>query len=224
MLDRIEAIKQMLRDGANYQVVATHFGISRERVRQIVQKAGVANLRNPKRRPVVVSAVDSTLGYTASKTDIALARLKELLHYDRFTGIWTWLVDRGPVRAGDIAGTENEEGYIQIRIDRKLYMAHVLAWFYSFEVWPAGEVDHEDRIKSHNWLNNLRPANHIQNLGNSPKRKHNTSGFKGVYRDGNKWRAEIAHIKLGRFNTVEEAGAAYDEASKSRYGRFAIAS
>lgn len=161
---------------------------------------------------------------TYSKTGLSLDRLRWLLHYDRFTGIWTWAVDRGPRRAGDVAGTENSEGYIQIRIDRKLYMAHVLAWFYSFEQWPKNQVDHEDRVRSHNWLNNLRQATPSQNLGNSPKRKHNTSGFKGVYRSGNKWRAEIAHVKLGYFDTPEEASAAYQLAAEARYGVFASSS
>lgn len=183
----------------------------------------MAHLRNPKRKPIVVPLAATIAGGAASKTDITLTRLKELLHYDRFTGIWTWLVDRGPVHAGEVAGTENDDGYIQIRIDRKLYMAHVLAWFYSFEQWPPNEVDHADRVKSHNWLNNLRQATHVQNLGNSGKRPNNTSGFKGVYRDGHRWRAEIAHIKLGRFDTPEEASAVYEEAAKTRYGRFALA-
>lgn len=224
MTNRNETIEAMLGDGATYQTIGAHLGISRERVRQIVEKLGISHLRSPKRKLVVVPVAPSASGRVVSKTDIRLDRLKELLHYDRFTGLWTWLVDRGPVRAGDIAGTENEEGYIQIRIDRKLYMAHVLAWFYSFEQWPKNEVDHEDRTKNHNWLNNLRQATHVQNLGNSGMRPNNTSGFKGVYRDGDRWRAEIAHIKLGRFDTPEEASAAYEEAAKTRYGRFAIAS
>lgn len=227
MEQRNETIRQMLSDGSTYQVVGDRFGISRERVRQIAEKLGVAGLRKSVGKSIRAAALiaPTKRDKTASKTDISIDRLKELLHYDRFTGEWTWLVDRGRgVKAGDPAGGINPDGYVQIRVDYKLYMAHVLAWFYSFGVWPSNMVDHADRVKNHNWLNNLRQATYSQNFGNTEKRKNNTSGFKGVYRDGDRWRAEIAHIKLGRFNTPEEASVAYEEASKTRYGRFAVAS
>lgn len=223
---RNDTIKQMLEAGADYGTIAQHLGVSKERVRQIIDKAGIPNPRKQAARRVASQHrvhVDVLAGVekTASKTDISLERLKELLHYDRFTGVWTWLVDRGPVKAGDVAGTENEEGYIQIRIDRKLYMAHVLAWFYSFGQWPKNMVDHDNRRRAENWLNNLRQATCSQNFGNVPMRKCNTSGFKGVWKRGDKWVAEIAHIKLGTFDTPEQAAQAYAEAAKVRFGQFA---
>lgn len=227
MQDRNTVIHNMILAGATYQAVGVRFGISRERVRQIAEKTGAAPLRKKfklKAKAERLSAVVRA-DKTASKTGLSLSRLRELLDYNRHTGEWTWLVDRnGQVKAGDQAGTLNPDGYVQIRVDRKLYMAHVLAWFYSFGQWPKNQIDHADRTRSHNWLNNLRQATGVQNLGNSEKRKHNTSGFKGVYRDGKKWCAEIAHIKLGRFDTPEAASAAYAEAAKTRYGPFAVAS
>lgn len=35
---------------------------------------------------------------------LAQARLKELMHYNLDTGVFTWLQARGRVKAGDIAG------------------------------------------------------------------------------------------------------------------------
>lgn len=120
-----------------------------------------------------------------------------------------------------LAGSLHAGGYVQIRVDGKLYMAHVLAWFYSFERWPDHQIDHVNRVKSDNRLINLRQATPSQNLANTGKRRANTSGFKGVYRHGSGWRAEIAHFKLGTYSTREAAAAAYEEADRIRNGTFA---
>jgi len=48
-------------------------------------------------------------------------RLKELLHYDPDTGLFTWL---RPGWKGVIAGTHHPSGYIHIRVDNKPYRAH----------------------------------------------------------------------------------------------------
>lgn len=222
--DRHTVIREMISAGATYQAIGVHFGLTRERVRQIANQIGAAPVRNRVRRESVAIRLLTfrEADKTASKTDLSLKRLRELLHYDRYTGIWTWLVDRGGrIKAGDQAGNLNSDGYVQIRIDYKLYMAHVLAWFYSFEQWPKNIVDHENRVRHENWLNNLRQATHEQNFANTGMRKNNTSGFKGVHRSGRKWKAEVAHIKLGTFDTAEEASAAYEKAAKIRYGEFA---
>jgi hypothetical protein len=158
-----------------------------------------------------------------SKTDLALDRLREVLHYDQQTGIFHWIVRRGPRLAGSIAGTVHVDGYAQIRIDGKLYMAHVLAWFYVHERWPNDQLDHKNMVKSDNRISNLRDATISQNLGNTGKRSLNSSGDKGVYFDPRtkKWRAEIAHVKLGRFENKEAAARAYADAARLRFGEFA---
>ena len=72
-------------------------------------------------------------------------RLKEVLHYDPETGIFMWLVaPNGRIRVGMEAGSSHD-GYIGIKVDRILYKAHRLAWFYMTGEWPANDVDHWDR-------------------------------------------------------------------------------
>ena len=63
-------------------------------------------------------------------------RLKELFHYNPTTGIFTWLVNKGNARIGYKAGTKKKDGYIQIRIDRKNFLAHRLAWLYNYGYLP----------------------------------------------------------------------------------------
>jgi hypothetical protein len=212
----------MVSDGKTYSDIGVHFGISRERVRQIAEKIGAASVRRWHRKESAAVRLRTLrdANKTASKTGLTLARLRELLEYDRFTGRWFW---RGAAckRAGTLAGTLHQFGYVQIRVDGKLYMAHVLAWFYSFECWPKNEIDHVNGRPSDNRLNNLRQATPMQNQGNRPASKNNTSGFKGVWKNGNRWVAEVAHVRLGSFNTPEEAAAKVAEASKIRYGEFA---
>ena len=47
------------------------------------------------------------------------SELKALLRYDRDTGIWTWVVSRGCVGGGGMAGTVNKAGYLRIKISRE---------------------------------------------------------------------------------------------------------
>lgn len=56
-----------------------------------------------------------------------------------------------------------------------------------------------------------------------PKMKRsNTSGYLGVSKCGRKWLAEISpnrqKLRLGRFENIEDAARAYDEAAKIHYG------
>lgn len=75
---------------------------------------------------------------------------------------------------------------------------------------PKGMViDHINREKLDNTESNLRMVAHRTNIINTGMFKHNTSGFKGVYKKGEKWVANICvnkkTIALGTY--TELAGA-----------------
>ena len=153
-------------------------------------------------------------------------RLKELLHYDEETGVFTRAKavcgTREPV--GKVAGTLNKRGYFQICIDYKIYTNHRLAWLYKNGSFPDKglHIDHIDRNKLNNSYSNLRVVTHAQNFQNRSNAKSDnlTSKTLGVcwYKRDNTWQAEIAvdkkRIFLGRFKTLEEAENAYIEAKK----------
>lgn len=150
--------------------------------------------------------------------ELTQERLKELLHYDPDTGVFTWNVYRksGSSR-GDVAGGRSPRGYRRIKLDGVFYQAHKLAWLYVHGVMPA-MLDHRNRVKDDNRLLNLRPATKIENGQNMSVQSRNASGVTGVTRrrSQRKWLARITYmgrlIYLGTFDTLEGAAKAYASA------------
>ena len=150
-------------------------------------------------------------------------RLKELLHYDPDTGVFTWLrrIAKYRDQIGGIAGTSTPRGYINIQIRRKSYQAHRLAWLYVYGEWPAQQIDHINRTPSDNRITNLRDVSASVNRRNCRRPKNTSSVYKGVTRSRgrNKWVAQIVvdgRAKyLGIFDTPEVAHAAYILAAKN---------
>ena len=89
--------------------------------------------------------------------------------------------------------------------------------------WPDYEVDHIDSDMLNDRWSNLRLATRGQNEANKPLTKRNRSGFKGVSwdKERNKWKAQIKSRLIGRFDTPEEAHAAYVVELKKMHGDFA---
>lgn len=133
--------------------------------------------------------------------------LKNILKYDKYTGIFTWLINIKKIKFGDIAGSITKNGYTQIMIDGKNYKAHRLAWLYVLGKWPENDIDHKDRNKSNNIWENLRDVTRSLNMLNTGLRIDNTSGVTGVsYVTSRKmWQADYCGIRLGIFDSKEEA-------------------
>lgn len=151
------------------------------------------------------------------------ARLKELLHYDPSTGQFTWLKPANrfsQVKPGDPAGALHARGYIHIKVDGAAYKAHRLAWLYMYGCWPNPAVDHINRVKTDNWIANLREADQLRNMQNKSCYKSNTSGYTGVtaHRNTGKWVAQIQVNKrnkhIGIYDTPELAALAYQRAKE----------
>lgn len=152
---------------------------------------------------------------------LSQTRLKELLTYDKDTGVFTWRRRRGGKAAvGRCAGARDFYGYVVIRLDGVLYKAHRLAWFYSHGVWPEENIDHINRDKSDNRLKNLRLAGQSLNMHNA-NRRAGSSGVVGVTWDAQrrKWHARIkidyVNKFLGRFDKKDAAIKAREEAVKN---------
>lgn len=162
-------------------------------------------------------------------TKLTAERLREVLHYDPETGVFTWLVSlRSNVRVGDQPWNGGAR-YPEIGIDGRVYLAHRLAVLYITGEWPRGDVDHINLEKSDNRWANLRAATRGQNIANRRVRSDSRSGVKGGvwHRGGKKWMARITvnrkHIYLGLFETIEDAHTAYMIAAKKHFDEFARA-
>lgn len=90
-----------------------------------------------------------------------------------------------------------------------------------------GDIDHINRIRNDNRLDNLRICTRSQNAANSKSRKGATSRFKGVfwYKPLKKWQVQIRKdgrsYYLGRLTDEKEAARVYDESAKEMFGEFA---
>ena len=148
-------------------------------------------------------------------------RLKELLDYKRGTGIFTWSnpLKFANVKVGSVAGFL-DNGYIRICINGKQYFAHRLAWLYTHGEFPKYEIDHINRIKNDNRIENLRDVIHSINQHNKPIQKNNNHGVTGVYwiKRNKKWKASIMidrkSIYLGSFKRKQDAIKARKDADK----------
>lgn len=93
------------------------------------------------------------------------------------------------------------------------------------DIKPGYECDHIDCNKINNQKSNLRQATHSENVANQMPRVGTSSRYKGVFRDGKKWRARIRinnkPISLGTFIYEIDAAKAYDEAAIKHFGKFA---
>lgn len=130
---------------------------------------------------------------------ITQSRLKSLLTYDADTGEFCWAVstsNRTPV--GSVANCRDKNGYVVIRVDKKLYKAHRLAWLYEYGVWPTKNIDHINQTPGDNRIVNLREADQHENNQNRRVQRNSQSGVTGV--SWNKthklWQARI-HTREG---------------------------
>lgn len=161
--------------------------------------------------------------------------LSTWLQYDQETGIFT-LAKVGTVRnwsrkkVGDAAGCVEPRGYIVLRVQRRKYYAHRLAWLWCHGELPSdgADIDHINGDKSDNRICNLRLATRAQNNQNQ-KRRVCASGLKGAHMTKGKWTSRITRpdgkqVYLGTFASKEDAHQAYVVAAEKFFGEFARAS
>ncbi len=152
------------------------------------------------------------------KTLITQNELKQLLSYDKKTGLFTW-ISNNPMRAnvlGTTAGSVGSKGYINIEINNRTYKAHRLAWLYVTGSHPLDQIDHKNQKTNDNSFDNLREADNGINQKNSTQYANNNSGATGVYpTKSGKFKALIRVnkklITIGTYSTKDQAVKARQE-------------
>ena len=144
--------------------------------------------------------------------------IKRLFKY-RADGVFVRKVDVGEFgrngKAGDVVrGTFRPDGYFQVSINSERILFHRAVFFWHKGYWPK-YIDHVNRVKSDNRIQNLRECEAFENSRNTGLSSKNKSGHAGVvYRPGPKrW---VAFLSYGRKYTHLYCGKSKAEAIRQR--------
>jgi len=128
------------------------------------------------------------------KGELTQKILKDILHYDKDTGVFTRLAKLSLRHTiGETVGVKTKKGeYLKTGINNKEYLLHRLAYLYMTGNWPT-EIDHIDHNGLNNAWHNLRDVDGFINHQNMSRSSRNTSGITGVSfkKATNKWVAQI---------------------------------
>lgn len=140
--------------------------------------------------------------------------LKQLVSYDPSTGLFTSKTSMGTRKKGAVLGGVTSHGYVTISLRKKPYYAHRLAWLFVHGYMPH-EIDHINRNRSDNRLENLREVTRSQNNMNAT-RAIGKSGHAGVWQNGSgfcaMFRVDGRRVYVGQFRTAEDAALALERA------------
>jgi len=81
-------------------------------------------------------------------------------------------------KIGSPAGSDMH-GYLAVKIMQRTYLVHRIIWLWHYGYLPENPIDHVDRNKRNNRIENLREVSTSCNLQNS-KQRRSTSGIKGI--------------------------------------------
>jgi hypothetical protein len=157
------------------------------------------------------------------KRGITQELLKTLFNYKE--GNLYWKIRKARcVQIGDIAGHKCKDGYYSVAINHPFLLHRIIfLWHYGY---VPKFIDHIDKNRGNNKIENLRPATSYQNVWNRTSAKNSSSKYLGVRLDrGKYWRVQI-HINgkqthVGNFKTEDEAALAFNKVAVKNYGEFA---
>ena len=125
------------------------------------------------------------------------------------------------IKTYKICGNHNKtDGYHQIKIDGKNFRIHRILYekYHNIKIPDNLVIDHINRIKTDNRIENLRIVSRNQNGQNINQRIDNTSGYKNIcwFKYNKKWCVQIRvngkKIHYGCFENIQDAIQKRDEA------------
>jgi hypothetical protein len=138
-----------------------------------------------------------------------------------------WKIDKKSNKVKDkIAGSLHHTGYINVGLDKQIYLAHRLIFLYHHGYLPK-IIDHIDGNPLNNKIENLREATNYENTINSRIKKGNKSGSKGVHwhKQAKKWQVTLKingkQKSFGLYDDLELADLVSQEARDKYHGKFA---
>ena len=121
-----------------------------------------------------------------------------------------WIAKTSPqaqhIKIGEEAFRYDQHGYKRLTVNKKKTSCHRIIWEMHNGAIPNDlSIDHINRVKDDNRIENLRLVNKSQNALNSKLKSTNKLGIKGVYQYGNKWAARFKGIDLYKGESFAEA-------------------
>jgi hypothetical protein len=151
--------------------------------------------------------------------------LKEIFDYDP-EGFLVWRKPKpGKAKPGQRAGSRaNKDWYASISLNRVTWAAHRLIFIWHHGFLPP-EVDHINRDKADNRIENLRAATRVSNGANRSLNSNSTTGHRNISYDPvrRKWCVAIkagSTVLSKRFSSLDEAVAAAQTFRKLLFGDF----
>lgn len=113
--------------------------------------------------------------------------------------------------AGKIAGRKERTGYLTLQMrlngERLQFQVHRVIWALHHGKWPVYTIDHINRNRRDNRVENMRDVSMAENLCN--RGNPNGTGIPGVLRAGGKFQAKLRvgdnYIHLGTFGDTDGA-------------------
>lgn len=145
--------------------------------------------------------------------------IKNLFDYQ--DGIIYWKFSRSGIKDnGNGAGNLRNSGYKVVRINGKGYAVHRLIWImFNGNIPDLMLIDHIDRNKSNNNIENLRLATYQENNRNNSSKGFSWEPDRKTFRVAIKIDKKTKFI--GRYETILDARAAYLRARRKHFGEFA---
>lgn len=166
--------------------------------------------------------------------ELTQAYLKECFDYDPVTGNLIWRArprehyksrqayGNSSRFVGRVAGVLTNTGYRYVNLGKNR-PAHWLVWLWHFGRLPIEEIDHINRDRSDNRIENLRECTRLQNVQGSRSVRIGCRGVRPC--PGNRWKARIrvgGKLRhLGHFKSEKDAALAYARAAVDHFGKFA---
>ena len=106
-------------------------------------------------------------------------------------------------------GSYDKDGYLIVKVKGRQFKAHRIVWLLCNGKFPKCELDHINRDRTDNRIENLRESNRQQQVENRNVLPNKKTGVVGIYIDNTKGlKAKYAFSHKGktyRFRTLNEA-------------------
>jgi HNH endonuclease len=157
-------------------------------------------------------------------------RLKEVIWYEPETGhlfyrkVPVWREKHFPATQRDRRPSE-AGSYRTLKIDDGTYPSSWMVWLYHKGHLPAHDIDHINRLRWDDRIENLREATRSQQAMNRV-RPAGILGYRGVKRNHKRFSAGATKEGIdhywGSYDTAEEAAKVYDKNIINLFGEFAV--